>query len=392
MMSVKASNMSSICFICHCCSKPLKLKQSMGTLMSLSTTQQQPAPPLPLALGKSGGTQEEDSTFRKETDTASLQDGASYGPLVDDSMTSWEGSMTRENCNTFTLLGKMCSMRTLNSIQETIVDIFDILSGEKEVDHPLCEECTDNLLEQLDVQLTITEYESQMYRRCLETRELTTCENEMEALQMELESLELEEARLAQELDDVEKNWKQAAGDLEAAQVEAEILNQQEKQSQRDYSVLKQQQLELFDELRSLENRLRYAQIQLGWLTKTNVFHMTFDIRHHGPLGIINNFKLGCLSTVPVTWSEINAAWGQTALLLLVLSKKMGLDFQRINVERGQMEDPVGRGEYYSIRTLLNTEEQWTKALKFMLVNLKWSLTWVSKSYASSATCIVLAT
>ncbi|KAM9612982.1 beclin-2 [Trichechus inunguis] len=442
-MSVKSSSKSSIRFICQCCSKPLKLSQSVGTL-SLSTTQQQPAPPLPLAPGKSGGTQAEDPTSRKETDTANLQDGASYGPLLDDSLMSWEISMSWETSDTFTLLRNVCCIRTLNSIQETILDIFDILSSEKEVDHPLCEECTNNLLEQLDTQITITESESQMYRCCLETRELTTCEDEMEALQKELKSLELEEARLVQELDDVEKNWKQAAGDLEAAQAETEKLDQQEKQSQRDYSVLKQQQLELFDELMSLENRLQYAQIQLGRLMKTNIFHMTFDIWHEGPLGIINNFKLGCLPTVPVSWSEINAAWGQTALLLLALSKKMGLEFKRfqlvpcgnhsylkyltddsvqlplfhyreqsvfldkfdlamvafldclqqlkekaekgglrlpyrIIVERGQMEDPGDRGEYYSIKTFLNTEEQWTKTLKFMLVNLKRILTWVSQ-------------
>jgi beclin 1 len=32
---------------------------------------------------------------------------------------------------------------------------------------------------------------------------------------------------------------------------------------------------------------------------------------------------------VPVEWNEINAAWGQTALLLSVLAKKVGMEFQK---------------------------------------------------------------
>ncbi|XP_006862450.1 PREDICTED: beclin-2-like [Chrysochloris asiatica] len=430
--------MFSIRFMCQCCRQPLKLGKSAETL-GLSTTQQLPVPLLPLAQGKSGGIKEEDPTSMKETDTTNLQDGASCRPLPDDSMKSWETSMSWENFNPFILLGDLSSMRT--SSQKVTADIFDILSGEKAMDHPLCEECTDNLLEQLDIQLTITESTSQSYRNCLETRELTTGENEMETLQKELKDLELEEERLVQELGNMEKNWKKAARDHEAAQAETEALNQQEIQYLRDCSALKRQELELFDELRSLENQLKYTQIHLDQLAKTSIFNMTFDIQYEGPLGIINNFKLGCLPTVPVSWNEISAAWGQTALLLLVLSKKMGMEFQRyqlipcgnhsylksltddsvelplfcfegqsvfldkfdlamvafldclqqfkeeaekvglclpyrIDVERGQMEDLGDGVECYCIRTFLNTEEQWTKTLKFMLVNLEWALVW----------------
>ncbi|XP_007952705.1 beclin-2 [Orycteropus afer afer] len=431
--------MSSTRFICQCCSQPLKLNRSAGTV-GLSTVHQLPASPLPLSPRKSEGTQEFDPTSRKETDTQTLQDGASYRPFLDDCTMSWETSISWENSDIFTLVGNVGAMRSLNSIQKTTVDIHDILSGEKDIDHPVCVECTDNLLKQLDTKLTITESKSQIYKRCLETRDLTTREDEMEMLQLEMKGLQLEEVRLVQELDNVNRNWKQVAGDLEEAQAETEALDQQEKQYQTDYSALKLQELELFDELMSLENRLQYAQIQLSRLTKNTIFHMVFDIRHESSLGIINNFKLGCLPTVPVSWSEINAAWGQTALLLLALSKKMGLEFQRyqlvpcgshsylksltddsvelplfcyggqsvfldntfdlamvafldclqqfkeeaekrglrmpyrINVKRGQMEDPGAGGKYYSIRTLLNTEKQWTKALKYMLVNLKWGL------------------
>uniref|UniRef100_A0A8C0CDH0 Atg6 BARA domain-containing protein n=1 Tax=Balaenoptera musculus TaxID=9771 RepID=A0A8C0CDH0_BALMU len=126
----------------------------------------------------------------------------------------------------------------------------------------------------------------------------------------------LEETRLVRELE-------------EAAQAETEMLDQQEKQYQKDYSKLKWQQLELHDELSSVEKRLWYAQIQWNQLEKTSVFNATFEIWHDGPLTTINNFRLGCLPTDPVCWNEINIAWGQTALLLLALSNTIGLEFQR---------------------------------------------------------------
>lgn len=44
-------------------------------------------------------------------------------------------------------------------------DLFDIMSGQTDVDHPLCEECTDTLLDHLDTQLNITENECQNYKQ-----------------------------------------------------------------------------------------------------------------------------------------------------------------------------------------------------------------------------------
>jgi beclin 1 len=38
------------------------------------------------------------------------------------------------------------------------------------------------------------------------------------------------------------------------------------------------------------------------------------------------------LPSVPVEWNEINAAWGQTALLLWCLAKKVGMEFQRYSL------------------------------------------------------------
>ncbi|XP_035977524.1 beclin-2 [Halichoerus grypus] len=430
--------MSSICFICHGCRQPMKLDQSMGTL-GLETIQESAASTFTSAQQEPGETLEGGPTSKVEKDSEKLQDGASCSTLPGN------GKMSRDSSNKFILLGKFDSGRTLNNIQKTARDIFDILTGEKDMDDPLCEDCTDKLLEQVDTRLIIVESENQNYKYWMGRIR----EEEMKTLQEELEGLELEEVRLIQELKEVEKNQERIAEDLEAAWAETKMLDQQDEQYWRDYSNLQWQQLELQDELKSIKNQLRHAQIQWGRLKKTNAFSATFEIRHDGPVGIINSFRLGCLPTISVSWKEINMAWGQTALLLLALSNKIGLEFQRyqlvpcgnrsylksltddpvelplfyiagqrtrlhvkfdqammafldcmqqvkeeaekgkwglclpcrIHVESGLMEDSGSSGEFYSIRTHLNTEEQWTKALKLMLINFKCSLAWVSLRY-----------
>lgn len=239
--------------------------------------------------------------------------------------------MSTESANSFTLIGEASDGGTMENLSRRLKvtgDLFDIMSGQTDVDHPLCEECTDTLLDQLDTQLNVTENECQNYKRCLEILEQMN-EDDSEQLQMELKELALEEERLIQELEDVEKNRKIVAENLEKVQAEAERLDQEEAQYQREYSEFKRQQLELDDELKSVENQMRYAQIQLDKLKKTNVFNATFHIWHSGQFGTINNFRLGRLPSVPVEWNEINAAWGQTVLLLHALANKMGLKFQR---------------------------------------------------------------
>lgn len=93
----------------------------------------------------------------------------------------------------------------------------------------------------------------------------------------------------------------------------------------------------------SLKCQINYAQAQLEKLKKTNVFNATFHIWHSGHFGTINNFRLGRLPSAPVDWSEINAAWGQTALLLTALARKMNLTFQRFRLV------PYGNHSYIEV-------------------------------------------
>ncbi|XP_050618683.1 beclin-1 isoform X3 [Macaca thibetana thibetana] len=350
MEGSKTSNNSTmqVSFVCQRCSQPLKLDTSFKILDRV-TIQELTAPLLTTAQAKPGETQEEETNSGEEPFIETpRQDGVSrrFIPPASPSRPTFvlsvsvedqhglplgERMMSTESANSFTLIGEASDGGTMENLSrrfQVTGDLFDIMSGQTDVDHPLCEECTDTLLDQLDTQLNVTENECQNYKRCLEILEQMN-EDDSEQLQMELKELALEEERLIQELEDVEKNRKIVAENLEKVQAEAERLDQEEAQYQREYSEFKRQQLELDDELKSVENQMRYAQIQLDKLKKTNVFNATFHIWHSGQFGTINNFRLGRLPSVPVEWNEINAAWGQTVLLLHALANKMGLKFQR---------------------------------------------------------------
>ncbi|XP_022365273.1 beclin-1 isoform X3 [Enhydra lutris kenyoni] len=345
--SKTSSSTMQVSFVCQRCSQPLKLDTSFKILDRV-TIQELTAPLLATAQVKPGETQEEEANPGEEPFLETRQDGVSrrFIPPASPSRPTFELSapvedqhglplgermMSTESANSFTLIGEASDGGTMENLSRRLKvtgDLFDIMSGQTDVDHPLCEECTDTLLDQLDTQLNVTENECQNYKRCLEILEQMN-EDDSEQLQMELKELALEEERLIQELEEVEKNRKMVAENLEKVQAEAERLDQEEAQYQREYSEFKRQQLELDDELKSVENQMRYAQMQLDKLKKTNVFNATFHIWHSGQFGTINNFRLGRLPSVPVEWNEINAAWGQTVLLLHALANKMGLKFQR---------------------------------------------------------------
>lgn len=67
-------------------------------------------------------------------------------------------------------------------------------------------------------------------------------------------------------------------------------------------------------------------------LQRTNVYADTFCIGHDGGLATINGLRLGRLPAVQVEWSEINAAWGYTLLLLKAIAKKIGYELQGYNL------------------------------------------------------------
>ena len=185
----------------------------------------------------------------------------------------------------------------------------------------------------------------------------------------------------------------------------------------------------------SLRRRIEATQAQVDALNKTNVINDAFHIAHTDMYATINGFRLGSLQSQPVEWDEINAAWGYTVLLVQTLASHwdftfpsyrlvpMG-SFSRIfkrdddklvydlycasdiglsrifgygSFDKGMcaflecvrvLQDHVracdasvlappyrisdNKIEDLSIKLQFNTYDKWTRALKYMLANLKW--------------------
>merc|ERR1712179_158335 len=82
--------------------------------------------------------------------------------------------------------------------------LFDMLSDNSSVDHPLCEECTDTLLPSLEQQLELAEQDSQQYQEYLNKLNSETEDtSEVGELEKELKRLQVEEGELMKELEDL---------------------------------------------------------------------------------------------------------------------------------------------------------------------------------------------
>merc|ERR1712141_506566 len=269
-------------------------------------------------------------------------------------------------------------------------------------------------------------------------------DSRVKELETELNKLQMEESSLRQELESLKEEQKQAVDQLKSQKAEKNKLEKEEQKYWKEYSRHKRQLLVAEDEFRSLDCQQKYAQAQIERLKKTNAFNATFHIWHTGHFATINGFRLGRLPHVPVEWSEINAAWGQTALLLWALARKVGITFQKYQVvpygsysyiktltdekilplngsggfrmifdskfdtamvafldcltqfanevqrrgafslpyemDKGKIRD-ANSGQWHSIKLQFNSEDLWTKALRYMLTNLKWGLAFVSMQY-----------
>lgn len=441
MASGKETRTALVSFVCQRCYQPLRLDISLLSMDGEALAEL--AEPFPGFESESSGGQdtERHDTSTHETPTNLEEDDTVVRrKIAPPRVQSLEGG--------FTVIGDTQPINTENISHKLKVTsrLFDIMSGHSSIDHPLCEECTETLLDQLDQQLKITDDELKDYNvffnKLNEKPSVDT-----DALSKELAELRKEEEELVRQLEEVEKEREKVAEKMEIENERSKQLAIEEKKYWTEYSEYQKELLEYQDEQQSVENQMRYAQAQLDKLKKTNVFNSTFHIWHKGHFGTINNFRLGRLPSVPVEWSEINAAWGQTVLLLHSLARKMNLTFERYRLvpygnhsylesladkskdlplygtggfrffwdtkfdqamvgfldclqqfkeavekvdkrfclpyrmEKGKIYDTSGSGGAFSIKIQFNSEEQWTKALKFVLTNLKWGLAWVSSQF-----------
>lgn len=199
------------------------------------------------------------------------------------------------------------------------------------------------------------------------------------------------------------------------------------------------------DHLNSLDEETNRVIANLDRYKQINAMNDAFYIWYAGPYATINSFRLGNLANKPIEFTEINAALGQAALVVQVIALKAGVEFKHFLISpmgsfpkiirgddkktsyplfidsssftlfpkrnfnlalQGFMSCIQELGDYISNYdptlslpfkisvndskigdlsfTYGNDDEIWTRALKFMLADIKWIIAWYTKHCSSS--------
>ncbi|KAF6171184.1 hypothetical protein GIB67_011245 [Kingdonia uniflora] len=287
-----------------------------------------------------------------------------------------------------------------------------------------------------DVNRDIKAYEACLQRLEGEARDVLS---EADFLREKLK-IEEEERRLEAAIAESEKECREVNSELKELELKSEQFNELEERYWHEFNNFQFQLTSHQEERDSILAKIEVSQEHLELLKRTNVLNDAFPIWHDGEFGTINNFRLGRLPKIPVEWDEINAAWGQACLLLHTMAQyfrpkflyrikilPMG-SYPRImdtNNNTYELFGPVNlfwstrydkamtlfltclkdfaefanskdqennvrpdkhfklpykiendKVENYTITQSFNKHENWTKALKYTLCNLKWALFW----------------
>ncbi|KAF5839533.1 autophagy protein [Dunaliella salina] len=333
----------------------------------------------------------------------------------------------------------------LDAKLQALAQLFELASTTTQADQPLCLDCAAQLKDEIEAQVAETEHEISCYAAAVARLEAEQSEPLPEvAFAQEMEVLraaqqEQQAAAEATEAELVHVNNQLAA--LRATEAEIDALEHKYWHDFNEFSMHLKQHL---DDRDSMLTKINHAGQRKQLLQSTNVYNDAFKIWHDGPFGTISGFRLGRTPEVPVEWDEINAAWGQAVLLLHTMAQACGLNLTsarllpmgshpRVADKRSTYDlfGPVSKlwsanydramicflaclkefGEHaarqdvlhsrhppfafpfplegdkvnsHTIKLTLNKDARWTKALKFMLADLKVALQWMVKHEALS--------
>ncbi|TVY84142.1 Vacuolar protein sorting-associated protein atg6 [Lachnellula suecica] len=239
--------------------------------------------------------------------------------------------------------------KAMSQDMERVSRLFEILSARSDIDHPVCVECTEMLVEGLQKRLETATKERDAYVGFLKqvNADIPTDE-EVKESQEQLAEARADEAAAIEELKKLEKEKAGVDEEIAALEEEARALDAEEEKfwSERNAFGMK---LAEFQNVRDSVNQQYDHDTQLlEKLQRTNVYNDTFCISHDGRFGTINGLRLGRLSNVPVDWPEINAAWGHTLLLLATVAEKLGYKFDGYELQPMGSTSRIIRYDYPS--------------------------------------------
>eukprot|EP00697_Spironema_sp_BW2_P012164 gnl/Spiro4/28273_TR13983_c0_g1_i1.p1 gnl/Spiro4/28273_TR13983_c0_g1~~gnl/Spiro4/28273_TR13983_c0_g1_i1.p1 ORF type:complete len:473 (+),score=136.51 gnl/Spiro4/28273_TR13983_c0_g1_i1:61-1419(+) len=324
-----------------------------------------------------------------------------------------------------------------SSRAEMLQKLCEYAQEHTRIEHPLCNECAEQVLGEAQRRVLAAQRERDGCLKLLEdlsAHEAADCLTDAGARHHELEA---DERALMEQLAALEASRDACARDRAKLRQQAALLDELELRYWREFNTLQAHASAFRREQDTVRQQLEHAGSDLERLKRCNVFNDTFHIWHDGHCGTINSFHLGCLPSQPIKWDEINAALGQVCLCLDVLARRRNFSFQHHQLlpmgstsrickrangktydlfgsneisigrlfwttrldkalvwllgcvrelgEHAQTHDPqfrfpyrIGAGTIETVSVKINNNfSSWTKAMKFMLTNIKWLLVWL---------------
>ncbi|KAI6187131.1 Autophagy protein Apg6 [Aphelenchoides besseyi] len=194
-----------------------------------------------------------------------------------------------------------------------------LCSSSHPLDVPLCRSCCRSISKDLDEQLGELENEYKKYKSVYEN---LVSMKKSSSLRSRWSQKEIGRTIQEADLKETYANLVESEADL-MRQVEEQKEELKRIAAQDDvlYKLLRDNHRKLAqqsEENRSLNAKINYATEHRKQLSRTNALNMAFFIWTDGEYGTINGLRAGRLANDHVEWLEINAAFGQMALLLSV--------------------------------------------------------------------------
>ncbi|EAZ63927.2 hypothetical protein PICST_80227 [Scheffersomyces stipitis CBS 6054] len=214
------------------------------------------------------------------------------------------------------------------SRMKTLTKIFEILSSNQQINHPLSADCAQLLIENYKLKFDQTQKEKDNYLSFLKKlKDRDTSEDIDHKLAEsidEYKKLKAEEKSNVSELKDLENSRAQLEKQLE--ELKTELKDLQENNLTDILKLKSKLQLDLSRKYNALEQAKASYRMHLNHLDKLrsmNIYTKMFSIRfdEQDKYGSINGFRLGYRIVEP----EINAALGQIVMLLMFLTSRLNL-------------------------------------------------------------------
>ncbi|KAA8574890.1 hypothetical protein EYC84_004131 [Monilinia fructicola] len=215
--------------------------------------------------------------------------------------------------------------KAMSQDMERVSRLFEILTARSDIDHPVCVECTEMLVDGLQKRLEAVTRERDAYVGFLKqvNAEVPTEEEIKEANDL-LAKVRADEAAAIEELKKIEAETAAVNEENARLEEEARALDIEEEKfwSDRNEFAMK---LSEFQNIRD-----------------------SINLHHDGKFGTINGLRLGRLSSVPVDWPEINAAWGHALLSLATVADRLGFKFEGYELQPMGSTSRIIRYDYPS--------------------------------------------